>query len=114
MSNSILWVMVGSEIFQRSIKVIVHRKGHLEDVESIGINVSERMLLLVLNYFLEVTDRLGGSDFEGKDVIPSSNSQSAFIKRVNSNISIDLNITSIAVCRKVGTPPLSREIRASN
>ena len=47
--NSILWDMFRLEMLQCSNKIIVHGKGNLEDIESVGINMFECVLLLVLD-----------------------------------------------------------------
>jgi len=58
-------IMFGSEMFQRNIEFMVHRKGHLEDLES---TVLEHGLLLIFDRFLEGADRLGAGEFDRKDV----------------------------------------------
>jgi hypothetical protein len=50
------------------MKVIVVGEGHLEYLESVGINVFERVLLLILDYFLESADVLGTLDLDREDV----------------------------------------------
>jgi hypothetical protein len=66
--NSFLWIVFGSETFQRRVKVIVHRKRDLEDIESVSINMFERMLLIILNRFLERADVLGTLDLDRENV----------------------------------------------
>jgi hypothetical protein len=61
--NAILRIMFGSELFQRIVKIIVYRKSNPEDMETVGIKMSERVRLLVLNRFLEGADRLHAGDF---------------------------------------------------
>jgi hypothetical protein len=65
--NSILWDMFRLEMLQCSNKIIVHGKGNLEDIESVSINMFERVLL-VLDKFFEGADRLSASDFDRKDL----------------------------------------------
>jgi hypothetical protein len=51
-------IIFGSKTFQLSVKASVRGKGDLEDFQSIGINVFESGLRLVLDYFLESADVL--------------------------------------------------------
>jgi fatty-acid desaturase len=44
--------------FQLGVKVIFHRTGNHEEFESVGINMLERVLLLLLDRFLEGADVL--------------------------------------------------------
>ena len=66
--NSILWDMFRLEMLQCSNKIIVHGKGNLEDIESVSINMFERVLLLVLDGFFEGANRLSASNFDRKDL----------------------------------------------
>jgi hypothetical protein len=68
MTNSFLWIIFGLETIQRSAKVFVHRKGHLEDIESVGIDVLESVLLFVLNRILQGADVLVTVDLNCEDV----------------------------------------------
>ena len=67
--NSILWDMFRLEMLQCSNKIIVRRKGNPEDIESVGINMFERVLLLVLDGFFEGANRLSAGNVDRKDVI---------------------------------------------
>jgi len=66
--TGIVRIMFGSKMIQCSVEFMVHRKGHLEDLESISINALERVLLVVLIAFLRVlTDSALESLTEGRD-----------------------------------------------
>jgi hypothetical protein len=67
MINAILMIMIRSKACQLSVKAIVLGKGYLEDIQSVGINVFECVLLLVLNEPFESADRLGPGYFDWKD-----------------------------------------------
>jgi hypothetical protein len=65
--ESFLRAMFGSKLVQFIVKVTVHGKGNLEEIQSVGINAFERVLLLILDYFLEGADVLGIFDLDGED-----------------------------------------------
>ena len=67
--DSILWDMFRLEMLQCGNKIIVHGKGNLEDIESVSINMFERVLLLVLDGFFEGANRLSAGNVDRKDVI---------------------------------------------
>jgi hypothetical protein len=66
--NSVLRIMFGSEIFQCSVKFIIHKKGDLEQIEIVSVDILKRVVLLVLNRSLERADVLCIHDLDGEDV----------------------------------------------
>jgi hypothetical protein len=58
----------GSKPSQLSINVIIYGKGNLENVESVGINMLERVHLLVLDQFFEGADFFVTIDVDREDV----------------------------------------------